>query len=338
MVAETGATGITVAYTYGDDLLSQTRPAGTSYYHYDGLGSTRALTNAAGIATDTYIYEAFGDIVASTGSTPNNYRFTGEQYDPNVGFYYLRARYYNPSVGRFHTVDPWQGSVYDPVSLHRYLYCGSEPINHVDPSGLFPSFTIMGQMLRSAISKIGRSLRIGPILNVLSMAKKKAVLIKMAWGGSMDIFFGPSDIHVLWRFVAGAAGGFAGGVLITKGRIALAAAVETAVTDALNIAFSEDERLTPGRALQLVVASIVAAGVTHGLDFLADKYSVGQLLGSQTPKGELFTMGVTEGGDQALSIMIETVIATMGVPFVGSILRKLNDPCARQSLGKEEAV
>jgi RHS repeat-associated protein len=135
VVAETGAAGVMVAYTYGDDLISQTRGGATSFYHYDGLGSTRALTDAAGIATDTYTYEAFGDIVAQTGSTPNSYMFTGEQYDPNVGFYYLRARYYNPSVGRFHTVDPWGGSVYDPVSLHKYLYCHGDSVNHIDPSG-----------------------------------------------------------------------------------------------------------------------------------------------------------------------------------------------------------
>ncbi|MEA3346906.1 MAG: RHS repeat-associated core domain-containing protein [Candidatus Auribacterota bacterium] len=125
-----------VYYTYGDDLISQTRGSLTNYYHYDGHGSVRALTNAPEMVTDTYTYDAFGNEIASTGDTPNNYKYCGEQYDPNVGFYYLRARYYNPSVGRFTTTDPYQGSIYDPPSLHKYLYCHGNPVDNIDPSGM----------------------------------------------------------------------------------------------------------------------------------------------------------------------------------------------------------
>lgn len=62
---------------------------------------------------------------------------TGEQYDPNAGFYYLRARYYNPGVGRFVTVDPFEGFQYYPATLHDYLYCLNNSINYIDPSGEF---------------------------------------------------------------------------------------------------------------------------------------------------------------------------------------------------------
>jgi len=78
---------ITVSYVYGDDLISQKRSGSVSYYHYDGLGSTRVLTDDTGGITDTYTYEAFGDLLHRTGNTENNYLFTGEQYDPNAGFY-----------------------------------------------------------------------------------------------------------------------------------------------------------------------------------------------------------------------------------------------------------
>jgi len=102
--------------------------------------STRALTDAnvdpALVAvTDTYTYDAFGVLVASTGTTANAYRYTGEQYDANVGFYYLRARYYNQGVGRFVSADPFLGCNVDPVSLHRYLYANADPVNKRDPSG-----------------------------------------------------------------------------------------------------------------------------------------------------------------------------------------------------------
>jgi len=126
---------LVVSYVYGDDLISQNRGGVDFYYHYDGQLSTRALSDSSEAVTDTYSYDAFGDLLAQTGITQNNFLYTGEQYDPNVGFYYLRARYYDAGVGRFTTTDPWQGSVFDPASLHRYLYAGADPVNKWDPSG-----------------------------------------------------------------------------------------------------------------------------------------------------------------------------------------------------------
>lgn len=128
---------LVVRYTYADDLVSQTRGSTASYYHYDGLGSTRALSRGDGSVSDRYTYDAFGVLKQSSGSTVNNYLFTGEQFDPNVGFYYLRARYYNPNSGRFISTDPFAGSPYDPMSLHKYLYAHANPVNNVDPTGMF---------------------------------------------------------------------------------------------------------------------------------------------------------------------------------------------------------
>jgi RHS repeat-associated protein len=60
---------------------------------------------------------------------------SGEQYDSDLGLYYLRARYYNPATGRFLSRDPEEGKAYDPQSLHKYLYAGGDPVNRVDPRG-----------------------------------------------------------------------------------------------------------------------------------------------------------------------------------------------------------
>ncbi len=57
-----------------------------------------------------------------TGSTSNNFLHRGEQWDSDLGLYYLRARWYNPATGRFMSRDPYAGSIYDPASLHRYNY------------------------------------------------------------------------------------------------------------------------------------------------------------------------------------------------------------------------
>ncbi len=130
----------------------------TSYYHYDGQLSTRQLTDALANVTDGYTYDAFGILLNMFGATENDYLYTGEQYDPNVGFYYLRARYYNQSMGRFLTSDPFEGYEFEPYTFHKYLYAGNNPINYQDPSGLFWNLgtavmvtAIMGAAISAAI-------------------------------------------------------------------------------------------------------------------------------------------------------------------------------------------
>ncbi|MCC3595805.1 MULTISPECIES: papain fold toxin domain-containing protein [unclassified Microcoleus] len=124
------------SYVYGLDLISQERGVNDSYYLVDGLGSTRGLANGAGGVTDVYNYDAFGNLIGRTGSTVNGYLFAGEQYDSNLGGYYLRQRYYDQYRGRFASQDPFEGWMSDPMSLHNYLYAHANPVNAIDPSGL----------------------------------------------------------------------------------------------------------------------------------------------------------------------------------------------------------
>ncbi len=114
-------------------LISTT--GGTTFYRYDGFGSVRQLTDVTGAVTDTYDYDAWGNTVSQTGSTPNLYRYRGEQYDPDLNLYYLRARYFNPLTGRFLTLDPEAGRALDPRTLHKYLYAGGDSVNAIDPNG-----------------------------------------------------------------------------------------------------------------------------------------------------------------------------------------------------------
>lgn len=95
----------------------------------------RQLTNSAATITDTYDYDPFGNKINSTGTTPNNYLYRGEQWDADLGLYYLSARYYNTMTGRFMSRDPEDGIPPDPVSLHRNLYAADDPINRIDPTG-----------------------------------------------------------------------------------------------------------------------------------------------------------------------------------------------------------
>ena len=126
-------------YTWGLELIGEHQAINsaptTSYYVFDGHGSVRALTDATGTVTDTYDYDAFGNLIHSTGTTPNNYLFAGEQFDPDLHLYYNRARYLNVSTGRFWSIDTDEGNGYEPISLHKYLYAGASPVGNLDPSG-----------------------------------------------------------------------------------------------------------------------------------------------------------------------------------------------------------
>ena len=137
VVAETDDAGDQVAYYVRgvDDLLSVIRSTETRYYHADGLGSIRFLTDETSIVTDGYEYTAFGELLEHLGIDPQPYQFGGESFEPNAGFYYNRARWLNPALGRFVSVDPFRGFDFDPVSLHRYLYAQSDPVNMIDPTG-----------------------------------------------------------------------------------------------------------------------------------------------------------------------------------------------------------
>jgi RHS repeat-associated protein len=137
VVVETdGAGDLNAEYVYGLERMSQERGGVKSYYLADGQGSVRQLTDSVGNVTDTYDYTAFGEALASTGTTVNDFRYVGEQADPNSGFYYLRARWMDPKMGLFASVDPLKGQIGIPISQHRYLYARQSPVSFTDPTGL----------------------------------------------------------------------------------------------------------------------------------------------------------------------------------------------------------
>jgi RHS repeat-associated protein len=144
-----GAGNVLVSYVHGDDLVSMKRGGSVSYFHYDGQMSTRQLTDAAGLVTDLYKYDAFGVLLQQTGATDNNYLYTGEQFDLSLDSYYLRARYYDPAIGRFLTQDTFPGPADTPATWHQYLYADANPVNRWDPTG---HFSLVGLSISTAIA------------------------------------------------------------------------------------------------------------------------------------------------------------------------------------------
>ncbi len=115
-----------------DDPLSELRGGSAAYYQQDGLGSVTSLSNSTGTLANTYTYDAFGNLTASTGTTVNPFQYTGRDYDSETGLRYYRARYYDSITGRFLSEDPI--GFYGGLNLYPYVKNG--PIDFVDPTGL----------------------------------------------------------------------------------------------------------------------------------------------------------------------------------------------------------
>jgi len=105
------------------------QPLSNDFYHYDGLGSVILLTDAKGRSETGYLYDAWGSPILPTPPI-NPFRFAGQALDPTTGLYYLRARYYDSSVGRFMSKDPVS---HGP---NQYSYASSNPLRYADPTGL----------------------------------------------------------------------------------------------------------------------------------------------------------------------------------------------------------
>lgn len=156
ILEENDGTGTLQArYTYGTERLAMVRGGVARFYHHDAHGSVRSLTDSTGAVTDIYQYDGYGHTMSAIGSTINPYRYSGERLDTGLGLYHLRARYYNPQLGRFISRDPLGGRSRVPVSLHRYLYANADPVNNSDPTGLFTLPEIsLGQLISNTLKAI----------------------------------------------------------------------------------------------------------------------------------------------------------------------------------------
>jgi len=143
--------------------------------------------------TVTYDYDAFGNLIHSAGSTPNNYLFAGEQFDPDLGLYYSRARYLNTSTGRFWSMDTEEGRDLEPFSLHKYLYASADPVDRLDPSG------------KDDLASLSIGSSIGNTLNSLTAIQGQAVMDQLQFGGNAG-----------FRSLLVATGFIVGGVVVLK--------------------------------------------------------------------------------------------------------------------------
>jgi RHS repeat-associated protein len=133
-----------ITYIIGRNRISQITVKDNTeqelYFTFDGHGSTRVLTDLAGAIVELYSFDAYGNAIGFDPSVAlTEFLYSGEQFDSKIGQQYLRARYYDPATGRFNRLDPFFGNLNDPQSLHKYLYTNGDPVNGIDPTGLFTS-------------------------------------------------------------------------------------------------------------------------------------------------------------------------------------------------------
>jgi RHS repeat-associated protein len=130
-----GTTPMANSLTGGiDEVLQRTDAAGARSFLADALGSTLALTDSTGTVQTQYTFDPFGNTTVSGAASTNGFAYTGRELD-STGLYYYRARYYNPSLGRFISEDPLGFAGSGP---NFYAYVLDSPTNLVDPFGLAP--------------------------------------------------------------------------------------------------------------------------------------------------------------------------------------------------------
>ncbi len=144
---------------YGLERLAVAEGGAWYYPQHDALGSVRQWTDAAGAVIGMQAYGPYGEPFVPLGPPLAPWGFAGEWQDP-MGLVYLRARWYNPALGRFSQVDPALGSLTTPATRHSYLYAKNAPLRYADPSGRqveLPFVWVWGFM-RGAVDEYNRQL------------------------------------------------------------------------------------------------------------------------------------------------------------------------------------
>ena len=136
VVAETDGTGaVTDEILWGHQPLARKVNGSWYYYIYNAHGDVVGLVNESGTVVNIYEYTPWGEIRSESETVDNPIKYAGEYYDDELDMIYLRARYYDPQIGRFTSLDIEEGEIANPLDMNRYVYCRNNPIKYLDPSG-----------------------------------------------------------------------------------------------------------------------------------------------------------------------------------------------------------
>jgi RHS repeat-associated protein len=137
-VSPTGTITEKASYLYGNSLLMREDSGQVKgYYVQNGHGDVVGIRSSTGSPLASYDYDIWGNTISETGTYSNPFRYSGELWDSTTKLQYLRARWYDPSIGRFITEDTYEGELTNPLSLNLYTYTANNPLKYIDPTGHF---------------------------------------------------------------------------------------------------------------------------------------------------------------------------------------------------------
>ncbi|OAB30169.1 hypothetical protein PMSD_20470 [Paenibacillus macquariensis subsp. defensor] len=143
-----------VSYLRGNGLIMQERVDQTKgYYSLNGHGDVAEIRDETGNILNTYEYDLWGNPTSESETISNLFRYSGEYWDKGSDLQYLRARWYDPSMGRFINEDTYEGNINNPMSLNLYTYVQNNPLIYVDPTGYWNEKLILNLMINE--QKIG---------------------------------------------------------------------------------------------------------------------------------------------------------------------------------------
>ncbi|MCL6457003.1 MAG: hypothetical protein K6T85_03265, partial [Gorillibacterium sp.] len=140
MIAEGTVSGsgttLKVRYVRGNGLAARIDAAGNKqYYVHNGHGDIVGLADGAGNLVNSYSYDIWGNPLTTNEQVEQPFRYSGEFWDSSTGLQYLRARWYDPSIGRFINEDAYEGDTKNPLSQNLYTYVKNNPLRYLDPTG-----------------------------------------------------------------------------------------------------------------------------------------------------------------------------------------------------------
>jgi RHS repeat-associated protein len=240
-----GAT--TIYYVHGpgiDEPLAKEVSGSSTYYHADALGSVLKMTNASGSVTHEYRYDAYGGIEA--GSAQGGFSFTGREWDPESGLFYYRARYFDPTIGRFISEDP----IGLKGGINIYRYANNNPVFYIDPSGE------LGEIL---LADIALNIVTGAITGAISGALSTAIHNYIQPNNPQS--YAP---NIKWGAIGGGIGGGVSSFSPTMGAL-LGSAIANAGTCETEPFYSDSNW-----AVNTVAAGVIGGilGNVPGLDFV----------------------------------------------------------------------
>ena len=279
VIAELNNGTLTAKYLRGMNLISRTDSSRTTYYLFNAHGDVVDLANSSGSSVKSYDYDAFGNEKSPSASDRNPFRYCGEYWDTEAGTYYLRARYYDPLIGRFTQQDShWTSAnaiygdnpnqlaqredalgltsyTYSPQincilqSGNLYVYCINDPINGSDANG-----EIVHPIVVAAF--------VGGIGNLVAdIALNASTYAEMFQSGNIgDLAFNAGK-----AFVAGAASGVVSATALpTGGKVvadALIGAIDSIASDVYtNITAGEGgEKYSTG---DIIAHAVINAGAS----------------------------------------------------------------------------